>query len=74
MMQPMPNRNNPPECAPRAREALAHAAQMVAQATRRETELDEYQRKSVRESLKRALGEISGLLGLPWLHPSSSTG
>jgi hypothetical protein len=67
MMQPRPKRNNPPEGAPRAREALAHAASMVAQATRRETALEDHQRKFVRESLKRAVREMSCLLRSAWL-------
>jgi hypothetical protein len=67
MMQPRLKRNNPPEGATRAREMLAHAALMVAQATRRETELEEFQRKFVREALKRASGEISCLLKSAWL-------
>ena len=66
-MQPSPKRNIPPEAAPRAREALAHAASMVAQATRREAELEDRQRKFVRESLKRAVREISCLLKSAWL-------
>ena len=66
-MEPRPKRNKPPEGAPRAREALAHAATMVAHATRRETELEDYQRKFVRDSLKRAVGEISCLLKSAWL-------
>ncbi len=60
-------RSDPAENAPRAHDALAHAAHMVAQAMGREIELQEYQRKSVREVLKRAVGEISCLLKSAWL-------
>ncbi len=67
MMQPRPKRNNPAEGAQRAQGALAHAAHMVAQAMHRESELEEYQRKFVREALKRVVGEISCLLKSAWL-------
>lgn len=67
MMQPRPKRNKSPEAAPRTHEALAHAAQMVGYAMRRETELEAYQRKFVREALKRAVSEISCLLRGAWL-------
>jgi hypothetical protein len=67
MMQLRRKRNNPAESAPRAHDALAHAAHMVAQAMHRETELEEYQRKFLREALKRAVGEISCLLKSAWL-------
>jgi hypothetical protein len=67
MMRARPKRNNPPEGAPRACEALAHAARMVAQAMRRETKLEKYQRQFVREPLKRAVGEIGCLLESAWL-------
>jgi len=67
MMEPEPKRNNPPEGTQRAHGALTDAAHMVAQAMGREIELQEYQRKSVREVLKRAVGEISCLLKSAWL-------
>ena len=67
MMQPSPKRNITPEGAPRACEALAHAASMVAQATRRKAELEDRQRKFVRESLKRAVREVNCLLKSAWL-------
>ena len=66
-MQRRPKRNNPAENAPRAHDALAHAAHMVAQAMHREMELEEYQRKFVREALKRAVDEIGRLLKSAWL-------
>ena len=66
-MQRRPKRDNPAESAPRARDALAHAAHMVAQAMHREMELEEYQRKFVREALMRAVDEIGCLLTSAWL-------
>jgi hypothetical protein len=67
MMHPRPKRNSPAESAPRAYDALAHAAHVVAQAMHQEAELEEYQRKFVRQALKRAVVEIGCLLKSAWL-------
>ena len=66
-MEPKRRRNHPPEGTQRAHGAVTDARHMVAQAMRRETELEEYQRNFVREVLKRAVGEISCLLESAWL-------
>jgi hypothetical protein len=67
MMQPRQKKNNPTEGARRAHAVLTHATHVMALVRHRKTELEEYQRRFVREALKRAVDEIGCLLEGAWL-------